>query len=101
MDSEPVRPPSADVVRQHQVRPQLDEVVVDDHVEADVIVGPLGEHLLVDPSTIVPIVEVIAMARTAPANTQGQLRLVAGGQSLRDRGMHPGGTGITIGRPWP
>ena len=40
-----------------------------------------------------PIVELVAMARTAPTNTQGHLRLLAGGQSLRDRGMHPGDTG--------
>jgi hypothetical protein len=57
---------------QHQVRPQLHQVA-DDHVEADVIAGSLGERLLVDPSTIIPIVEVMATGWTARPNTHGQL----------------------------
>jgi methylphosphotriester-DNA--protein-cysteine methyltransferase len=39
---------------QHRIRPQADQIV-DDDVEANVLVGALDEHLLVDSGSVVPV----------------------------------------------
>lgn len=44
---QPLRPRRSDVARQHQFVPQVDQLV-DHHIEADVVVGPLHQHLLID-----------------------------------------------------
>ena len=55
-----------------QVLAQVDELPEQD-IEADVV-GPFGEHLLVDARPVGSIRKVIATGRTTPANPEGANR---------------------------
>lgn len=56
-----------------QVLAQVDELREHD-IEADVVVGPFGEYLLVDACPVGSIRKVIATGRTTPANPEGANR---------------------------
>lgn len=70
--SEPLGPSESDVARENQIAPEVDQVVDDDEV-ADVVVGALGEDLLIDECSVCPIVEVVAPLNSAPTNPRRQL----------------------------
>jgi hypothetical protein len=56
-----------------QVLAQVDELREHD-IEADVVVGPFGDYLLVDACPVGSIRKVIATGRTTPANPEGANR---------------------------
>ncbi len=59
-------------MRQHEVWPQVDEVIEDD-VEANVLIGALTEHLLVHPRAVVAVREVVAPRWSAPTHPKREL----------------------------
>jgi hypothetical protein len=69
---EPSRPPGGRGAAT-QVLAQVDEPREHD-IEADVVVGPFGEYLLVDACPVGSIRKVIATGRTTPANPEGANR---------------------------
>ena len=69
---EPSRPPGGRGAAT-QVLAQVDELREHD-IEADVVVGPFGEYLLVDACPVGSIRKVIATGRTTPANPEGANR---------------------------
>lgn len=57
---------------EYEVGPELDEVV-DVHEAADVVLGSLGEDLLVDQCPVSAVAEVVAARWAAPPDPQWQL----------------------------
>jgi hypothetical protein len=72
MSRDPPRPRLANRRRQHELVPELEEVVGVD-VEAHVVLSSLAEHLLVDSSAVASVVEVVRERWPAPANVERKL----------------------------
>jgi hypothetical protein len=89
MTPKPVDPCSPDRRRQYELIEEIAQLLAV-HVEADVVLGPLAEHLLVNPCTVGTGVEVIGDRRAAPTDVQGKLDPAA--RLRTDRSSRSSGT---------
>jgi hypothetical protein len=71
-------------LRQHEIWPQVDQVV-DVDVEAHVVIGALTEDLFVHPSTILAVREVVVARWAAPAHPQWFRSRVEHHRAMEDR----------------